>query len=453
LVVAGSLIIANSWASGALPRTHDARRMTKSIRSLKVQPSPGSEHVKVLLINKFYRPNGGAETVFFATKKLLEDDGHEVVPFAMNHEDNLPSEWSPYFAKRRSYVDGHVVMRVRDSLATVYSFEAGRALRRLLRRFRPDVAHLHNVYHQLTCSVVDELHRAKIPMVMTLHDYKIVCPNYMLFTHGAPCRRCVGGSPWNAAVYRCMKGSVSGSIIAAMEATLARTFDWYGHIDRFIVPSQFLQSLVVAGGIDEGRIVVAQYPVKSDSRLSLAISDRARFVYVGRFVPEKGLDILLAAAAKLREKADILLIGRGPTEAALQKRILSERLPVEVRQFVADPNGIRSELRRSTAIIVPSISYENAPMAVLEAASVGVPAVASSIGGIPEIVEHEVTGLLFPAGNAPRLSTMLETLAEDRPRAVLLGENAWRRVQAKNDPSRYREALLECYGDVRGTAV
>jgi glycosyltransferase involved in cell wall biosynthesis len=404
--------------------------------------------VKVLLVNKFYRPQGGAETVFFATERLLEEAGHEVVPFAMAHETNAVSEWSRFFVKERSYVDGPLVARVRDSFGAVYSLEARRALRSLLREFRPDVAHLHNVYHQLSLSVVDELGRAGIPIVMTLHDYKLVCPSYSLFTHDGVCERCVRGSVWNVVRHRCVKGSLGGSTIAAVETLMTRAFRSYERIDRFLAPSAFVRDLAIAGRADGKRIEIARYPVHADARVSVESAGRPRFAYVGRLVPEKGLDVLLTASARLRGKASVVLFGRGPLEPLLRRRIAAEQLPVELRGFVAGA-VLRDELRRSTAAVLPSIAYENAPMALLESASVGVPAVASDLGGIPEMVEHGVTGLLFPAGEAEPLADALEHLAA-RPRdAAELGRNAWRRVQETNAPSTYLETLERCYAGVR----
>ena len=247
-----------------------------------------------------------------------------------------------------------------------------------------------------------------------------------------------------------MKNSLPGSLVAAIEASLTRAFDRYGAIAKFIVPSEFMRSLIVASGVDVDQVMIARYPVASDACFSVDSPSRPRFVYAGRLSPEKGLDVLLAASAKLRGRADIVLVGRGPLERALSRRIASERLPIEMCGFIDDPSVLRREFRRSTAMVVPSISYENAPMAVLEAASVGLPSVASKIGGIPEIVEHDVTGLLVPPGKAEPLASALENLAADAQYAASLGKNAWKRAQTTNDPDRYLRALLSCYTEVVG---
>ena len=151
--------------------------------------------VRVLLVNKFFHPRAGAETSFLQTRRLLVERGHDVIDFAMQHDANLPSPYEAFFAPRRSYdTDGRAAKRAVDAASSVYSVTARRALSRLLDAYRPDVAHLHNIYHQLTLSIVDELAKRRIPIVLTLHDWKIACPAYTLFTEGQPCRRCPTGN-------------------------------------------------------------------------------------------------------------------------------------------------------------------------------------------------------------------------------------------------------------------
>ena len=213
--------------------------------------------MRVLQINKFLYRGAGAETVMFRTADLLRANGHDVSFFAMQDPRNVPSAESEYFPRGRYYGEGQgIFRRTKDALASIYSLEVRKALRRLLREQRPDVAHLHNLYHQLTLSVVDELAAERIPTVMTLHDYKPVCPSYVLYTDGAPCHRCVTGNPGHAIVHRCVKNSRAASTIASLEALLARTRDTYGRIDAFISPSRHLAHVMTQGGLPADRIHV-----------------------------------------------------------------------------------------------------------------------------------------------------------------------------------------------------
>src|SRR4051794_30553550 len=200
--------------------------------------------MRVLLANKFFRPGAGAETAFFAQRQLLQDAGHEVIDFGMAGPDNTPSPYASYFAPARDYSGGgRPTKRVGDALSSIYSPSARAAIRRLVQDTKPDVAHLHNIYHQLTLSIVDELARQGVPTAMTLHDYKIVCPSYTLFTEGERCRRCVNSHPFHVVAHRCIKDSRAASTIGGLETALARVRRSYRRIDALISPSRFLGDL------------------------------------------------------------------------------------------------------------------------------------------------------------------------------------------------------------------
>lgn len=403
--------------------------------------------VRVLLANKFYGRRGGAEAVVLQTQRLLEGEGHEVVPFAMRHGGEEPSEWSGYFVPTREYFDGAPLRRVRDSLAAVYSFDARRRIGALVRATAPDLAHLHNVYHQLTLSVVDALRAERVPIVMTLHDYKAACPNYQLLTHDGLCQRCVGGAYWNAVRHRCLKGSLAGSAIAAAEAYLNRLRGQYGKIDLFLAPSAFLRDVMVRAGLPAARIAVLPNAVPAPGVRPSPPSPEPRFVYFGRLSPEKGLDTLLDASTRLSGAAEIVVLGSGPLEAELRARVERERLPVRLGGF-ASPSALQDALRGARAALLPSRWYENCPMSVLEAAALGVPTIASEIGGVSELISSGGDGLLVPPGDAEALAAAMDELAADPERAAALGRAALERVRERHDEGRYVAALLGHYGRV-----
>ena len=224
----------------------------------------------------------------------------------MHYEDGEPTAWSEYFVPTREYFEGSVVRRVGDSLAAIYSFDARRRLRRLLRVARPDVAHLHNVYHQLSLSIVDELRSARVPIVMTLHDYKAACPSYQLLTHDGLCQRCVGGGYWNAVRHRCIKGSIAGSAVAAAEAYLNRLRGQYRKVDLFLAPSAFLRDIMVRAGLPSGRVEVLRnaVPIEPAPRPS---PTRPKFVYAGRLSPEKGVEWILDASSSFGSELEVVV--------------------------------------------------------------------------------------------------------------------------------------------------
>jgi glycosyltransferase involved in cell wall biosynthesis len=399
--------------------------------------------VRVLLANKYYGRRGGAESVVLQTQRLLEGAGHEVIPFAMLYDGGEQSEWSEFFVPGREYFEGSIVRRVGDSLAAIYSFDARRRLRKLLGVAGVDVAHLHNVYHQLSLSVVDELRAARVPIVMTLHDYKAACPNYQLLTHDGLCQRCVGDGYWHAVRHRCLKGSIAGSTVAAVEAYLNRFRRQYGKIDLFVAPSGFLRDVMVRAGLPAARIAVLPNAVSVEDR-PRPMPSRPRFVYFGRLSNEKGLDAVLDASKQVPQDVEIALFGTGPQEPQLRQRVELEGLPVQLGGFVST-GVLTEELRRATAALLPSQWYENCPMSVLEAGAMGVPTIASEIGGIPELISTGVDGLLIPPGDVDALATAMTDLADKPERAEALGAAAHARVAERHNESLYVEALVDHY--------
>jgi glycosyltransferase involved in cell wall biosynthesis len=363
----------------------------------------------------------------------------------MADEANEPSAWSPYFARRRDYIGGSAISRARDGMSSIYSPGARRKIGELIRASRPDVAHLHNVYHQLTLSIVDELRAAGVPTVMTVHDYKPVCPNYQLLTHDGPCTRCVTGSYVNAVVHRCVKGSRAASSIAVLEASLNRLRRQYDKIDRFIAPSAFLRDVLVDGGIPASRIDVVPNPVAVDDAGQRKTGSARRFVYIGRLAPEKGLLTLLDAVRRTREPGiTVHVYGAGSMEVSIRERVAREHLPVELHGLSTEAQLARA-LADARALVLPSVVPENCPMSVIEAGAAAVPAIASSVGGVPELVLHSETGLLVPPGDADALARAMDALAADVSLSETLGNAARTRIFTRHRPDRYRDAVLDVY--------
>jgi glycosyltransferase involved in cell wall biosynthesis len=404
--------------------------------------------VRVLQANKFFFPGAGAETVFFATRELLSRHGHEVIDFAMRDERNLPSPHAEFFAPRRRYETGGGVgvRRARDAAAAVYSLSARRALRRLLATTRPEVAHLHNVYHQLTLSVVDELWRAGVPTVMTLHDYKPVCPAYLLYTNGAPCRRCVQGSPVNCTLHECIKGSRAASAVGSAEAAMARTRRTYDRISAFVAPSKFMAETMRAGGVGAGRLHVIPNFMDPDELPRTAEGQQGYFVFAGRVEELKGIDVLLEAVRRRSpDAAPVRVFGAGPLEGAV-RAAGREGVPIEYAGTRTREELLRV-LDRAIALVLPSVCEENCPMSVLEARARGIPIVCSDLGGLPELVEDGRDGLLFQGGDAGALARCLDEAEAAGDRAADWGAHGHERLLRENSPERHYDALMEVYAE------
>jgi glycosyltransferase involved in cell wall biosynthesis len=409
--------------------------------------------MRVLQLNKFLYGRGGAETVMFRTAELLRAHGHEVAFFAMRDPQNRPCPEAPYFPRGRYYGAEHGrLRRARDAAASVYSLEARRALRRLLAEQTPDVAHLHNVYHQLTLSVIDELHAQGVPIVLTVHDCKPVCPNYKLYTEGEPCRRCVTGHPGHAIAHRCIKGSLAASAIGAAETLLARARHLYERVHAFIVPSRHLADVMVEGGLPAGRMRVIPNFVADGHFGELERRDAAEptVLFVGRLEEDKGIGVLLSAARQVAGEVRVLVVGAGPMEAEVRA---AERAGAVAYLGRREWPEIATLMDSARAVVIPSLVEENCPMVALEAGARGCAVIGSARGGLLELVDEDGDGLLFPAGDHETLAAAIRRVGADPALAARLGRARHERTRAHHTEGAYLEGLLSTYRLASGVAA
>jgi glycosyltransferase involved in cell wall biosynthesis len=402
--------------------------------------------MKVLLVNKFFYPRAGAETAFFHTRDLLRAHGHDVIDFGMQDPQNVPSEQSQFFAPARSYgSEASGLQRLRDAGTAVYSLSARRALGRLLDIERPDVAHLHNIYHQLTLSVVDELYRRRIPIVQTLHDWKIACPSYNLFTEGAPCRRCVDSTVLSAIKHRCIKGSASASAIAASEAAIAHRRGTYHRIERYIAPSGFARSVALAAGIQSSRIDVLPY-LMPDEELGTQGNKGRRdpvFFHGGRLDETKGVRQLLAAFEAVPAPARLQIAGWGSLQDEVENA--AARNPRIEFLGALSRAEVLAALDRSRVLLLPSIWEDNCPLVMLEAQARSTPAIVSNRGGLPEFVVDGQHGFVIDPEDIGAFAARITQLSDDPLLAAEMGSRGRDRLMAEHRAESHYEGLLGIY--------
>ena len=408
--------------------------------------------MRVLQVNKFFYYRGGSEKALFQTMNLLEQHGHEVIAFSMQDERNLPSEHSNYFVSnvelRRELglaglLDGR---RWATAGRIIYSREAERKMAELIRATKPDIAHLHNIYHQLSPSILRPLRRQRIPTVLTLHDYKLICPNYTLVSRGAVCERCKGHKYYQAVLQGCVKDSRLKSALCALEAYAHRAWGIYARaVDLYIAPSQFLKQKMMEFGLDGSRIVHVPNFVSVESVEPCPSSD-GYFVYSGRIEGAKGVETLLEAArnSQVARRFELRIAGDGEQRADLE----ASAQGMDHVRFLGwqSPEEVGSLLRGAMFSVVPSQWYENAPLTIYEAYAYGKPVIASRIGGIPELVEEGRTGLLFEPGDAQDLQQKIDYLLTHPELAVEMGGNARKLAEESYGPDRHYQQLMEVYG-------
>lgn len=357
---------------------------------------------RVLIANKFYYPRGGDCICTINMERLLRDKGHATAIFAMDYPDNLPTEWSRHFAPQVDFGGGAA-----QKLAAVKRIlgmgDVRRCFREALDEFQPDVVHLNNIHSQLSPVLAKMAHAHGAKVVWTLHDYKLICPAYTCLRDGKVCEECFAG-PRPVLSHRCMKGSLAASAVAWLEALRWNRGMLLGCVDTFICPSEFMKRKMMEGGFPEEKLTVNCNFIDFDKQRLLAeapVDDRRDYYcYVGRLSPEKGVDTLLEAAAKSAGKLKVA--GGGP----LLDEYMTRYAGAANIEFLGplDAAGVSELLLHARFMVVPSVWYENNPLSVIEALCAGTPVIGANIGGIPELIDEGVSGLIFTPGDVASLS-------------------------------------------------
>lgn len=407
--------------------------------------------MKILEINVFYYPRGGSETVFFNTSELLRRHGHQVIPFALKWDENLPGPYNRYFPESKDTRSG--LMRVPGNIVSYfYHSEAAEKLQQLIDDEHPDLAQIHLIWGQLSPSILKVLRRNGIPAVLTAHDYRLVCPDF-LFRDGSGkvCEECRGHKFWKCVVNRCCRGSRGLSLMMASEQYF-RNF--------FFHPARMLSGLIYVS--DFSRDIHHRYMPRlsevPDIRLyntasAIAFEPMAPgdyYLYFGRLSAEKGVSTLLRAAEAL-PAVRFKIAGSGPLEQELKDTCA--RLGLSNVEFMGFKQG--EELHRLVAearmVIVPSECYDNNPMAIVEAYSAGVPVIGAAIGGIPEIVPEGQTGFTFVSGDSGSLVEAVDKAEALSPEALMAMRSEALDFARRNfDSERYYDSLISFFTTLTG---
>ncbi|MGC9315186.1 MAG: glycosyltransferase [bacterium] len=407
--------------------------------------------MRILLVNTFHYYRGGASVYVLKLAELLESHGHEVFHFAMQHPQSLPCpETAEYWPPNIEYPEllkHKTPANIRRVLKiAIHNKAAEEGIRRLIAEKGPfDIAHLNNIMHHLTPSILYPLKEAGIPVVWTLHDYSLICPNTNFINNrtGKLCNKCIPGglSFLNAPLSRCKKSSFAASSMAIIEAWALRRRKIAEMVDLFISPSSFLIDRFIEAGFDRRRFVTLRN--FAESATESPSDERSGALYAGRLSPEKGIHILIDAWRGIDEAKMLKIAGSGPEEGALRKT--AEGMSnVEFLGFV-NPEELREIRRRSAFTIVPSICWENLPYSVMESLTDGIPVLGSRIGGIPEMIDDRINGLLFEPGNSADLRNKALELFEDSELLIQLGINALALSRRQFAPEKHLEDLMSAY--------
>lgn len=394
--------------------------------------------MKILFANKFFFRNGGSEVVMFNEMELMRESDNDVIEFSMHDPRNLPSKYDRYFVSEKSYRSASRSSKIKSALSLIHSPEAVEKIRALIIDEKPDILHCHNIYHQLTPSIISAASRLNVPVVLTLHDYKPICPVYTRLRGGDVCTSCSNGRFETLLKQRCADGSLGKSALLWAEARYHAAVRSYHYVSRFIAPSRFMRDAMTRRF---GKDKLVHIPNGIDaSRIKTSDDDERYVLYLGRLSSEKGVETLLQTHAADHASWRLVIAGTGPLLEDYRSRF-------PCAEFVGHLTGeaLEDTLRKASVIVVPSEWHENSPLSILEAMAHAKPIVASRIGGIPELVRDGATGLLFEPKNSRELSDRLRALLDDAGLRTKLGREARRVVETEYSLSNHATALLSLY--------
>ncbi len=399
--------------------------------------------MKIILVNKFLFPKGGDAVCTLATKDLLAAKGHEVFCWGMDHPNNPAFEDSRDFVSHVDYGRSPGVLgAIRASANILYSFEARRKFARFVGKVNPDIVHLNNFAHQISPSILHVLKKRRIPAVMTMHDYKMVCPSYTMFSGGSPCERCKGGAYYRCAMGKCTKGSYGKSLVNTLEMYLHhRIMGIYDTIDTYISPSKFLAEKTREMGLKGTFRHLPNFIDPNDFPPCVQEGGRG-CVYVGRLSHEKGLLTLLDAIKG--QDVDLTIIGEGPLKAEMEEKIDREKIDNASLLGYMTGDGLRQQICKSKFMVLPSEWYENNPRTIIESFCMGKPVLGARIGGIPELVVDGHTGATFRPGDIDDLREKI-ILMNASTRLSEFGDNARRFVEENLTPEKHYRDLMDIY--------
>ena len=374
---------------------------------------------------------GGSETYMFFVGDELTRQGHTVQYFGKEDKEGKHGNEYGIYAVSGKTPSSKIVNR-----------ENCRRFGKLLDLYRPDVIHCNLVYFALTPAIFREAKKRNIPLIQTVHDPKIVCPNHRLMIERRmePCLKCTKGDTKYCVKNKCIRGSLAGSMIAKKESDYHFRKKTYALVDRFVFPSRFMYDLHVGHGVTEKQAVVLHNFSRID-RFSYDEKKGKYVLFLGRVSVEKGMEQLAEACRQLPDVC-FKIVGKGPAESVF------DGLPnCELTGF-KEGTELTEIIANATCLILPSIWYENCPMSVAEAIALGTPVIGSDIGGIPELIRDGETGFVFEAGNVPEMVDRIRRIWEDDSLAKSMSDQC-KKEDELMDMKAYTEKLLALYEQVR----
>lgn len=385
--------------------------------------------MRVLMLHNLYQQPGGEDVVVEQERVLLESQGHEV---------QLLTESNERIGGLGAYIS--------TACNSIYSRSSGRTISKTIAEFRPDIIHVHNFFPLISPSAYFACERAGVPVVQTLHNFRIICPGATLFRSGHVCEDCLGRQvPWPGVRHKCYRENFLGSAAVATMISIHRgTGTWANKVSGYIALTRFARHKFISGGLPPAKLFIKPNFLLEDPGLGARDGNFALFV--GRLSPEKGVRTLISAWKSLPDKYFLKIVGSGPLERELRS-IAGEHSNMEFLGRLPR-ESVYALMDHAQFLVVPSEWYESFPVVVAEAFARGLPVIASNIGSLAELIDDGRTGFLFQPGNADELAFSVHRAFEHKDEMDSISQSARMEFQSKYTAQRNYESLMQIYSTV-----
>jgi glycosyltransferase involved in cell wall biosynthesis len=404
-------------------------------------------HMRILYCTKYNFAFSGTEVYLVELMELMRAHGHESALFSMADPRGEATKYDQHFLPAIDFkgVKRGPLSGIRQAAHALYSRQARQKLRDMIEAFRPDVAHLRNIYHHLSPSILWELKAQGVPVVYHLNDFKLLCPSYNMVSQGRACERCHGGKFWHVVTEDCYSGPPGAALVLAAEAYLHKWLRSYETcVDRFVVPSRFVKTKLVENGWDAEKIDVLPHFQNLPAHSSTRPSPDAPILYFGRLSAEKGLTDLLRAMQHL-PNVHLQIAGEGPQRPELER--LAAELDLSNIEFLGRVAGpeINRLISAARFTVLPSRAYETLGKTILESYAGGRAVIASDLGSRRELVHEGETGVLFQAGEVAQLTAAISFLIDRPELAAQMGAAGRAMVARQHSPESHYRAMARLY--------
>ncbi len=408
--------------------------------------------MRILLVNYRYFVSGGPEKYMFNIKKILEENGHEVIPFSIHSNKNVESEYSQYFVEPIGSRDATYFDEYEKTPKTiwqmisrsVYSLEVKNAIKKEIMDVKPDLVYTIHFVNKLSPSVLKGAKEMGLPVVSRLSDYFMLCPRFDFLHNKKICEDCLSCGYKSCIKKRCVKGSLAASLIRVFSMKVHSFLHVYDSVDAFVTPSNFLKRKLVDNGYDGSKIHCI--PTFTTSKTEVGEPSVGAYgLYFGRIDEEKGVETVVKAYEKMPDRF-LKIMGNDDTDEGKRLKAYVKERGIKNIEFLGYKAEAELEeiIKAARFTLIPSIWYDNLPNTALESFQYSKPVIASNIGSLPELVQDGYNGYLFDAGNVEQLIEKIGLLEGDET-VLQMGKNSRRKLEECFGPQLHYDALISVF--------